>query len=127
MESIRLIMDTPAAGWSAAPVEAWETDETIYCVFQLTPPKGMAAQVITTIESGLKLPASPKPKKIVALGKTWNWNPSPSIEFPKSLDAFKATLPDNAKRIETQPLDPAGSQSTHVFPDAQHRYVSRNA
>lgn len=99
-EEVTLEMDTPSAGWSAEPLEAWETNEAIYCLFQLSPPKGMAAQVITKIDSSLRLPKSEKMKKLVVLGKTWNWSPSESIAFPESRDAFLASLPDNASRIE---------------------------
>ena len=100
METLTLRMDTPSAGWSAEPLEAWETSDTLFCLFQLSPPKGMAAQVITTIESKIHLPNTEKAKKIVVLGKTWNWSPSESISFPKSRDAFLGSLPDNASRVE---------------------------
>lgn len=99
---IALKMDTPSAGWIAEPLEAWETSDTLFCVFQLSPPEGMAAQVITTIESKMRLPESEKPKKIVVLGKTWNWSPSESISFPESRESFLASLPENASRVEIE-------------------------
>ena len=97
-----VLMDTPSAGWRAEPLEAWETTDTLFCLFQLSPPKGMAAQVITTIESKMRLPESEKPKKIVVLGKTWNWSPSESISFPESRESFLASLPENASRVEIE-------------------------
>jgi len=66
----------------------------------------MAAQVITTIESQMRLPESEKPKKIVVLGKTWNWMPSESIAFPESRKAFLALLPENASRVEIERNEP---------------------
>ncbi len=105
-EVITLRLDTPSAGWSAEPLEAWKTDETIYCLFQLSPPDGMAAQVITTIESGMQLPRSEKAKKLVVLGKTWNWSSSDSIAFPESREGFLASLPDDASRIEIDQNEP---------------------
>ena len=103
---IVLQMDTPSAGWIAEPLEAWETNDTLFCVFQLSPPEGMAAQFITTIESKMRLPESEKPKKIVVLGKTWNWSPSESISFPESREYFLAFLPENASRVEIERNEP---------------------
>lgn len=103
---ITLRLDTPSAGWTAEPLEAWETNDILFCLFQLSPPKGMAAQVITTIESKMRLPESEKPKKIVVLGKTWNWMPSESIAFPESRKAFLALLPENASRVEIERNEP---------------------
>ena len=103
---ITLKIDTPSAGWRAEPLEAWETTDTLFCLFQLSPPEGMAAQVISKIESKMRLPESEKPKKIVVLGKTWNWSPSESISFPESRDAFLDSLPEDASRVEIERNEP---------------------
>ena len=104
-EIIRIAFDTPSAGWIAKPLEAWETDEAIICIFQLSPPEGMAAQVITKIESTMRIPASAKPKRLVAIGKTWNWTPGGKIEFPKDIQLFQSSLSAIANRIEIQETD----------------------
>ncbi|RPF79681.1 MAG: hypothetical protein CBC31_004895 [Verrucomicrobia bacterium TMED71] len=93
-------MDTPSAGWQLAPLEAWETDEAIYCLFQLSPPQGLSAQVITSIVSEMKLPASEKLKKRVVLGKAWNWSSASDVEFPNSLEAFKEQLGEGARSVD---------------------------
>jgi len=99
-ETITVQLDTPSAGWKLAPLEAWETDEAIYCLFQLSPPQGMSAQVITSIVSEMQLPASEKLKKRVVLGKTWKWSSGDDIEFPKSLEAFKERLDNGARSVD---------------------------
>ncbi len=99
-ERIVLSMDSPSAGWTATPMEAWETHESVYCLFQLTPPSGMAAQVITKVESEMNVASTGKPAKIAVLGKSWNWSPSGAIEFPPSYEAFKNALPADASRID---------------------------
>jgi len=99
-ETITVQLDTPSAGWQLAPLEAWETDEAIYCLFQLSPPQGMSAQVITSIVSEMQLPASEKLKKRVILGKTWKWSSDSNIEFPKSLEAFKEQLGEGARSVD---------------------------
>lgn len=81
-------------------MEAWETHESVYCLFQLTPPSGMAAQVITKVESEMNVASTGKPAKIAVLGKSWNWSPSGAIEFPTSYEAFKNALPAGASRID---------------------------
>lgn len=103
---LTLKMDTPSAGWRAEPLEAWETTDTLFCLFQLSPPKGMAAQVITTIESKMRLTHTEKAMKIVVLGKTWNWSPSEAISFPESRDAFLDSLPEDASRVEIERNEP---------------------
>jgi hypothetical protein len=105
-EVIKLRLDAPSAGWNAEPLEAWETNDTLFCLFQLSPPDGMAAQVITTIESKMRLPESEKAKQIVVLGKTWNWSPSEPIAFPESRESFLASLPENASRVEIERNEP---------------------
>jgi len=99
-ETVTLQLDTPSASWTAEPLEAWETDNTLYCVFQLYPPEGMSAQVISSVASEMHLPASSKPKKFVALGKTWKWSSGKDIAFPESLQSFRNQLPKGAKRVE---------------------------
>ena len=105
MEIIQLTLVTPAAGWAASPIEAWETETTLFCLFQLTPPEGMAAPVISEIESKMQIPVTSKPKRLVVLGKTWNWNSSSDIQFSKDRQTFRSSLSSNAKRIEITPLD----------------------
>lgn len=105
METIQLALNTPSAGWTASPIEAWETETTLFCLFQLAPPKGMAAQVISKIESRMSIPLSTKPKRLVVFGKTWNWGSSADIEFPKNRQTFQSSLSSNAKRIEIKTLD----------------------
>ena len=99
-ETTTVQLDTPSAGWKLAPLEAWETDEALYCLFQLSPPHGMSAQVITSIVSEMQLPASEKLKKCVVLGKTWNWSSASDIEFPNSLEAFKEQLGEGARSVD---------------------------
>lgn len=99
-DTITLRLDTPSAGWKINPIEAWETVDAIHCLFQLSPPKGMSAQVISSVVSEMQLPASTKPKKRIVFGKTWNWSTNDEIEFPKSYEAFKNQLADGARRIE---------------------------
>lgn len=99
MEVVRLRLDTPAAGWKAKPIEAWELEDRILCLFELTPPQGMAAQVITPVDAALKIPSSPKPKRIAILGKTWNWGDREDIDFAKDLASFRAALSSNAKPL----------------------------
>ncbi len=104
-ETVELRLDTPSAGWTATPLEAWESETAIYCVFQLTRPEGMSAQVISTITSAMHLPATEKPKQLVALGKTWKWASEGGVAFPESLQSFRSHLPKGAKRIELLPPD----------------------
>ncbi len=104
-ETVSLRMDTPSAGWTLAPLEAWETGKAVYCLFQLTPPQGMSAQVISSVVSAMQIPASEKPKKRVVLGKTWNWSSQHDIEFPESLQGFRSQLTNEAKRVELLPPD----------------------
>ncbi len=99
-ETITLRLDTPSAGWKLAPLEAWETDKTILCLFQLTPPEGMSAQVITSIASEMQLSPSKKPKTRVVLGKTWKWSSESDIQFPNSYEAFKKQLGKAARSVE---------------------------
>ncbi len=99
-ETVTLKLDTPSSGWNAHPTGAWDTDNAIYCLFQLKPPNGMSAQVITTIVSDMQLPRSPKPKKVVVIGKTWKWSSNEAIEYSDSLQSFMSKLPKNASRIE---------------------------
>ena len=103
---ITLKMDTPSAGWRAEPLEAWETTDTLFCLFQLSPPEGMAAQVIATIESKMRLTHTGKTRKIIVLGKTWKWSPSEAISFPESRDAFLDSLPKDASRVEIERKEP---------------------
>jgi hypothetical protein len=105
MESIRLSLDTPAAGWTVNPIEAWETDETIFCLFQLAPPEGMAAQVISKIESEMLIPSSTKTKRLVVLGKSWKWGADPNIDFHEHRDSFRNSIPESATRIDFQRPD----------------------
>ncbi len=104
-ETISLRMDTPSAGWTLAPLEVWETEQSVYCLFQLTPPQGMSAQVISSVVSEMQIPATEKPKKRVVLGKTWRWSSPNDIEFPESLQGFRSRLPKGAKRVEFLPPD----------------------
>ena len=99
-ETTTVQLDTPSAGWQLAPLEAWETDEAIYCLFQLSPPQGLSAQVITSIVSEMQLPASEKLKKRVVLGKTWNWSSASDVEFPNSLEAFKEQLGEGTRSVD---------------------------
>ena len=99
-ETTKILLDTPSAGWQLAPLEAWETDEAIYCLFQLNPPQGLSAQVITSIVSEMQLPASEKLKKHVVLGKTWNWSSDSDVEFLNSLEAFKEQLGEGARIVD---------------------------
>ena len=99
-ETTTVQLDTPSAGWQLAPLEAWETDEAIYCLFQLSPPPKRSAQVISSIVSEMQLPASEKLKKRVVLGKTWNWSSASDIEFPISLEAFKEQLGEGARGVD---------------------------
>lgn len=105
METIHLGLDTPSAGWTVDAVEAWETEEAIYCVFQLMPPQGMAAQVISRVESKMQIPASTKLKRLVVLGKTWNWSSNADIDFPNDQESFRSSISAKATRIEIQSPD----------------------
>ena len=99
-ETTTVLLDTPSASWQLAPLEAWETDEAIYCLFQLSPPPKRSAQVISSIVSEMQLPASEKLKKRVVLGKTWNWSSASDIEFPNSLEVFKEQLGEGARSVD---------------------------
>ena len=110
MEPIRIAVDAPSAGWTLQPLEAWETEDKVYCLFQLSPPAGLAAQVITPLDSGMRIPATAKPIKRVLIGKTWNWGSQAEIDYPESLQHFHSSLPQGAKRLEIKPLHAAERQ-----------------
>ena len=106
IDTVILELDTPSAGWTAQPVEAWATQDRMYCLFQLHPPEGMAAQVITRIQSRMRAPKSGLPKQLVVFGKTWNWSSNPDIVFPESRAAFFESLPESASLIEIGVAEP---------------------
>ena len=106
METVELAFDVPSAGWSLSPLEAWESDDAIHCLFQLTPPEGMAASVISKVRASMRIPQSTKPKRRIVFGKTWNWGSEAEIEFAKDLDSFRADLSSRAKRLEIETAPP---------------------
>ncbi len=102
MEEHSIEITTPSAGWGLRAIQAYESKEAIICLFQLDPPKGMSAQVISKVQVGIKLPAVGKPMKPFVLGKTWSWDSNPEItfiDFPEDI----APLLANANPIEIQP------------------------
>ena len=90
-----LTLTVPTAGWTVAPNGAYLVGDEIWTLYQLTPPAGMAAQVIerATCSQEFRGPADAKIKRVV-FGKTWNWNSNPEIHFPSDpaeiADALKS-------------------------------------
>lgn len=107
-EIVHLRLDTPSAGWAASPLEVWETETSVVCLFQLQRPEGMAAQVISSIEASMRIEKSPKPKRIAVLGKSWAWGERSDLDFPKDLASFRSALSSKAKRLEFE--EPAATE-----------------
>lgn len=97
-----LEIQTPTAGWTLKPVDLYRMgDKEYWAIHQLTAPDGMAAQVISSVSATIRFrhagPGEPEVKHFV-LGKTWNWNANPEVNFIDSRDPLKDALAD-AERI----------------------------
>lgn len=95
----KIEITAPSAGWQIRPKAVYETPDAIVCLFELERPKGMAAQVISKIQTMVAVPNTGKPIKRFVLGKTWNWNSDPEVAFIDSVDEI-AKLLESAKRID---------------------------
>lgn len=87
-----LTLTTPTAGWSLQTTAAYRVSQEIWVIHQLTPPEGMAAQVISEATTSVKIAAEPHPLRHFVLGKTWAWKSNPELTFIHSLDELKEPL-----------------------------------
>ena len=97
--TVTLDLQTPTSGWSLEIQHAWlDPDGQIICLSQLTPPAGMAAQVISQVHATAILETAEKPIRHYILGKTWNWNSDPDVSFIETIEQIQKEL-DNAQSI----------------------------
>ena len=87
---------TPTPAWTLTPVAVYQVGSEHWCFFQLTPPEGMVAQVISTVSCafGFESESTDLPAKHFVLGKTWSWDSNPEITFIDSMDSLKDALAD---------------------------------
>ena len=66
----------------------------------------MAAQVISSIESSIRIEKSDKPQRFSVLGKSWAWGDRSDLDFPKDLASFRSALSSKARKLDFEALAP---------------------
>lgn len=98
VQTVSLSFDTPSAGWSLEPVSAHRVQDEHWVIFELSPPEGMAAQVISEVSATAEFAGADLPIRSFVLGKTWNWDSETDATFIESIDEIQETLDEGERR-----------------------------
>ncbi len=94
---ITVRVDTPDAGWQIAIEKIYRSSKSLVAISRLSRSEEMAAQVITTVNDSVNIPADSEdlPVRHYILGKTWDWGESDAYTFINSMEEFGTALDDS--------------------------------
>jgi hypothetical protein len=84
--TLRLELTAPEGGWSLQIEEIRSDDRGLIGYARLTPPDGLAAQVLTEVSAEVKAPLPDGPVRWVVVGKTWRWGQDDNVKHVKETD-----------------------------------------
>ncbi|UCF37052.1 MAG: hypothetical protein JSU96_20020 [Acidobacteriota bacterium] len=82
VQEIKVTLEVPDTAWSVTIQEVRVVGEELWVISKLERPSDlMGAQVISQVTDSVTIKAPRLPVKHLILGKTWNWENDPSLEF----------------------------------------------
>ena len=91
-QDITVKLQVPDSGWRIRILEIHKVNKELVVISEVYRMKGMAAQVISTIEDTVMVPASELKVTHFVIGKTWNWSDGSPYTFIGSKDEIMKDL-----------------------------------
>ncbi len=91
-KDIAITLQVPDSGWRIRILEVHRVNKELWVISEVYRMKGMAAQVISTVEDTVTVPDSDLPVTHFVLGKTWNWSDNSPVTFIDSKDDIMKNL-----------------------------------
>jgi hypothetical protein len=80
-QDITVKLQVPDSGWRIRILEIYKVNQELWVISEVYRMKGMAAQVISTVEDTVTVPGSKLPVIHFVIGKTWNWSDDGPVRF----------------------------------------------
>jgi hypothetical protein len=91
-QDIAVKLQVPDSGWRIRILEVYRVHNELLVITEVYRMKGMAAQVISTVEDKVTVSAPALPITHFIIGKTWNWSDGSPYKFIDSKDAINKDL-----------------------------------
>lgn len=89
---ITVKLQVPDSAWRIRILEIHQVNRELWVISEVYRMKGMAAQVISTVEDTVTVPVPELPVVHFVVGKTWKWSDDGSITFIGSKDEIMKNL-----------------------------------
>jgi len=91
-QDITVKLQVPDSGWRIRILEIHKVKQELWVISEVYRMKGMAAQVISTVEDTVTVPVSELPVVHFVVGKKWKWSDGGSITFIGSKNEIMENL-----------------------------------
>jgi zinc protease len=91
-QDVTVKLQVPDSGWRIRILEIHKVNKELWVISEVYRMKGMAAQVISTVEDTVTVPVSDLPVTHFVIGKTWNWSDGSPYTFIGSKDEIMKNL-----------------------------------